>query len=132
MAERVSLDTTFLIDLQKELLAGQEGLAHSFLKKHSNAAIYLSSVALGEFAEGFAGPEDPVLKRMVAALRILDIDREVSLVYATNTRNLRWAGRLIGSNDLWIGSCAVRNRMPLVTRNADHFERIIGLEVIEY
>lgn len=132
MDERLSFDTTFLIDLQKEQRAGQEGRAHFFLKNHSNAAIYLSSVALGEFAEGFASPEDPALLGIVTALRILDIDREVSLVYATNTRNLRMTGLLIGSNDLWIGCCAVRNRIPLVTRNAGHLKRIKGLEVIEY
>ena len=132
MEERLSFDTTFLIDLQKEQREGQEGRAHSFLRKHSKAIIFLSSIALGEFAEGFASPDDPKLQRIAAALRILDIDREVSLVYAANTRKLRRAGCLIGSNDLWIGCCAVRNRMPLVTRNEGHLKRIKGLEIIEY
>ncbi|MFQ5738113.1 MAG: type II toxin-antitoxin system VapC family toxin [Acidobacteriota bacterium] len=132
MAERLSFDTTFLIDLQKEKREGHEGRAHAFLKDRARAGIFLSSVVVGEFAEGFASPYDPALRRIVTGVAILDIDPEVSLIYAENTRRLRLAGRLIGSNDLWIGCCALRNQMPLVTRNGDHFKRLKGLQIIEY
>lgn len=132
MAERLSFDTTFFIDLQREKRIADFGAAHSFLRQHSAAGIFVSAVALGEFAEGFPSVTDPSLQRLTASLEVLEIDQEVSLIYAANARRLRRRGKLIGSNDLWIGCCAVRHGMPLVTRNPDHFRRISGIEVIEY
>ena len=63
MADRVAFDTSFLIDLQRERSQGNaDGPAHRFLAAGPNQELYLSSIALGEFAEGFADPEDPVLR----------------------------------------------------------------------
>jgi predicted nucleic acid-binding protein len=132
MVERLSFDTTFFIDLQKERRRDGSRLAHTFLAEHSAAGMFISAIALGEFAEGFSSLTDPNLLRLISALEVLQVDQEVSLIYAANARFLREKGMLIGSNDLWIGSCAVRNRMPLVTRNAKHFKRILEIEVIEY
>ena len=132
MADRLSFDTTFLIDIQKERRSGQEGRAHRFLEQHTEAVMLLSAVALGEYAEGFSDPGDPSLQRLAAAVEILDVDRETSLRYGENARRLRSSGPLIGSNDLWIGCSAVRHGVALVTRNEDHFSRIAGLEVWKY
>ena len=92
----------------------------------------LSCVALGEFAEGFKDRNDPTFERIVAAVQILEVDLETSWLYGQSARRLRRAGKLVGSNDLWIGCCAVRYNTPLVTRNGAHFRRIEGLEVLEY
>lgn len=132
MVERLSFDTTFFIDLQKESRLGGSGKAHSFLADHSAAGMFICAIALGEFAEGFSSMTDPRLLRLISALEVLPVDQEVSLIYAANTRRLRKKGMLIGSNDLWIGSCAVRNRMPLVTGNAEHFQRILDIELVGY
>ncbi len=132
MVESVSYDTTFLIDLQREKRLGTQGRAHEFLRAHSEAVGFVSVVALGEFMEGFPDASDPRLRRLIAAFQVLEIDALVSEVYAENVRRLRASGRLIGSNDLWIGSCSVRYRVPLLTRNVDDFSRIAGLEVVGY
>ena len=51
MALQLSIDTTFLIDLQRERAIGdEEGAAHRFLKRSPEAELFLSTVALGEFA----------------------------------------------------------------------------------
>ena len=48
----MSVDTTFLIDLQRERSAGDDdGVAHRFLKRAPEAELFLSTIALGEFAE---------------------------------------------------------------------------------
>jgi tRNA(fMet)-specific endonuclease VapC len=67
MALRLSVDTTLLIDLQRERSTGNdEGPAHRFLKRSPDAELFLSTIALGEFAEGFGQTaEHPV----VAAIR---------------------------------------------------------------
>lgn len=52
--------------------------------------------------------------------------------YGELYRYLRRRGSLIGTNDLWIAATALVHGMPLVTRNVEHFERVPGLELVEY
>ena len=132
MVERLSFDTSFLIDIQKEMNMGRKGRAHNFLSQHSAAMMLVSAVALGEFAEGFNAANSAQLEKMLDTLEILDIDRETALLYGMHARRLRQAGQLIGGNDLWIGCSALRHNIPLVTGNGEHFRRIRSLAVIEY
>lgn len=132
MGQRLSCDTTFLIDAHREAKSNRGGSARDFLERRADCVMCVSAVALGEFAEGFEDPDDPALRRLTAAAQVLDIDPETALVYGANARRLRKRGRLIGANDLWIAATAVRYAIPLVTRNGKHFERIPGLAVIEY
>jgi predicted nucleic acid-binding protein len=39
---------------------------------------------------------------------------------------------LIGANDLWIAAAGLAHGLPVVTRNAQHYSRVPGLEVIGY
>jgi predicted nucleic acid-binding protein len=133
MAEALIFDTTFLIDFQRERLRGEaDGRAHRFLAVHADAAMALPVVALGEFAEGFADPNDPVLRQTARHFDLLPVDDATAYCCADITRRLRRNGRLIGSNDLWIAACALRHGRPLVTRNAAEFGRVPGLEVSVY
>lgn len=133
MARRLSLDTTFLIDLQRERLKEEpEGPAHGLLRQSPDAELYLSVAALGEFAEGFASAEHPIVRTVRDQHTLLPVDEQTALVYAGLVRDLRSRGSLIGTNDLWIGSSSLRYGLPLVTANVDHFRRLDGLEVIEY
>jgi tRNA(fMet)-specific endonuclease VapC len=51
----LSIDRTFLIDLQRERAAGDDnGAAHRFLQRSPDAELFLSTIALGEFVEGLA------------------------------------------------------------------------------
>jgi hypothetical protein len=108
MVETVSYDTTFLIDPQREKRQGVQGRAHEFLRAHSSAVGFLNVILLGEFMESLPDTADPRLRR------------------------LRASGHLTSCNDLWIGSCSVRHRGPLVTRNTAAFSRIGGLQVFAY
>ena len=52
MAARVALDTTFLIDLQRERRqSGAGGPARRFPATAPDPELYISSIILGEFAE---------------------------------------------------------------------------------
>lgn len=137
MARRLSLDTTLLIDLQRERLRSEaddepDGPAHAFLRRSPDAELYLPIVALGEFAEGFASVEHPVVRTVRDRHTLLPIDEECALIYAGAVRDLRSRGMLIGTNDLWIGATSLRYRLPIVTANVEHFRRLDGLEVIGY
>lgn len=132
MAGRLSVDTSFLIDLQRERAAGKPGAAHELLIRDPDVEMYLSSVALGEFAEGFADPDHPVLQAVRERHVPLAVDEETALAYGRITRELRKAGRLIGTNDLWIAAGSVRHDLPLVTADAAGFQRVPGLVVVGY
>lgn len=133
MARKLAFDTTFLIDLQRERSRGSvSGPTHRFLAAAPDLQLYLSPTALGEFAEGFADPEHPLLRTVRDQHLLLPIDERTALAYGRIARELRQAGRLIGANDLWIAATSVRYALPLVTANTGQFGRVTGLEVIAY
>jgi predicted nucleic acid-binding protein len=132
VAGRLILDTTVLIDLQRERRAGGDGPAHALLARDPDIELFLPAVALGEFAEGFDDPDHPVLRIARELHVLLPVDEHTALEYGRITRRLRDAGELIGSNDLWIAATALRHDLPLATGNAAHFRRVKGLEVVGY
>jgi tRNA(fMet)-specific endonuclease VapC len=133
VAGRVALDTSFLIDLQRERLRGHtDGAAHAYLSADPAVALLLPVTVLGEFAEGFDGPDHPVLRAVRELHTVLDIDEDTALRYARLTRALRKRGALIGANDLWIAATCLRYAVPLVTANVAEFRRVPELEVIGY
>lgn len=133
MAARVAFDTTFLIDFQRERRLGNfDGPAHRFLSAEPDMELHLPATALGEFAEGFEDPDDPVFRAVRELHVLLPIDEEAALEYGRITRSLRGLGRLIGTNDLWIAAVSLRYGLPLVTANPAEFGRIPGLEVVAY
>jgi len=133
VASRLSVDTSFLIDLQRERSAGEsDAPAHRFLQQSPDAELFLSAVALGEFAEGFESTEHPIVAAVREQHTFLPIDDRTALIYAGVVRRLRSAGNLIGTNDLWIGATSLRYGLPLLTANADEFRRVEGLEVVGY
>lgn len=136
MALRVSVDTTFLIDLQRERSAGDDGgvrgAAHRFLRRLPDTELFLSAIALGEFAEGFDSGDHPTVAAMRAGHIVVPVDDETALVYARVTRQLRRRGELIGTNDLWIGCTSLRLGIPIVTANLADFRRIDGLGIVPY
>ena len=132
MAERISFDTTFLIDLQRERRRGIEAAAHALAEARGDAEFCLSATALGEFAAGFSREEDAVLTEVRRRFRIVPIDEGVSLVYRRIYRALKARGELIGANDLWIAAASIHCQSPLATRNINEFRRIPDLSVLPY
>jgi predicted nucleic acid-binding protein len=107
--------------------------ATEFLEANPDLEVLLPSVALGEYLEGFEDPDGADARALVARLMLLDVTPDVARLYASVARSLRSRGRLIGTNDLWLGCTALAAGLPLLTRNAEHFRRIPeGLDVIEY
>lgn len=131
MARVLSLDTSVLIDLERERPSG-EGPAHRFLRGEPEAELAVCAVVLGELAEGFGREDHPVLLALRHGLRVLPVDDGVALAYGTVARELRATGKLIGSNDLWIAATSLRHGLPLVTADVDHFRRVPGLQVVSY
>ena len=133
METALSLDTTFLIDLQKERKRVREGKAVRLLQAHPKARLLCSAVAWGEFLEGLSDRENhPLAQSLRTFLDVIPITDTTSVIYAQVTAQLRSEGRLIGANDLWIASAAIEHALPLATRNDAEFNRVNGLRVVGY
>lgn len=72
------------------------------------------------------------IERLCAGVRIAFPDERFAPTYARLLAALTRRGKLIGGMDLLIATAAVVQQAPLVTRNVREFERVPGLEVLDY
>lgn len=122
----VLFDTTFFIDLERELAKGVPGAAARFLKANRGVPKCVSVVTLGEFA---VGADTTAVRRMFRGFRPIALGRDTAV----------FAGRLqavlpfrMGENDLWIAATALRFGLPLVSSDGKTFPRIPRLRVNTY
>jgi tRNA(fMet)-specific endonuclease VapC len=132
MGGALILETTFLVDLEREVLTGETGPAHRFLEKHPEQELCIALTTAGEMACGPRLREQTAWERLVRRFRLLTPDLQTAWIYGQNYRYLRDNGFLIGANDLWIAAVAIAHGLPLVTRDESHFMRVPGLEVLSY
>jgi predicted nucleic acid-binding protein len=127
------LDTTFLVDFERERRGKKPGAAHQFLQQHLETRFAITFTVAGELAAGRSlGSDRAAWEMFLRPFRFLDYTAEVGWVFGSCYRDLQASGTLIGSNDLWIASTALVHKLPVVTRNACDFERIRTLEVLTY
>ena len=132
MEDAVILETTFLIDLERELVREADGPAHDFLQRHARLRLFITFTVAGEIAAGLGVDERDSWESFLAPFRTLSCSDEVCWRYGQSYRYLSDNGLLIGSNDLWIGATALAYGLPLVTRNERHFRRLPGLALRSY
>lgn len=132
MGRSLILETTFLIDLEREHNRGRPGPAVAFLESHEDARLYLPFVVTGELAAGTSLDDRGKWEAFVAPFYILGSNADVAWEYGRAYRYLQENGRLIGGNDLWIAATGLAYRMPIVTRNVEHYRRVPGLQVEGY
>ena len=132
MGKALVLETTFLIDLEREVLRRLCGPASEFLDRRRDDQLCVTFVSVGEMAAGPTADRKERWEDFFRPFRILTLTREACWEYGKAYRHLAANGQLIGGNDLWIAATSLAHGMPLVTRNRDHFKRVPGLEVISY
>jgi tRNA(fMet)-specific endonuclease VapC len=93
--------------------------------------IGVSAVVLGELRTGFAlGKREQTNERELASflrspvVHVVDVDTEVSRIYAEIVVALRRAGTPVPTNDIWIAAAAAREGATVLTYD-EHF-RVIG------
>ena len=126
------LETSFLVDLERERSKRRAGSTRDFLERHDRCRLFITGVVAGELAAGVSLGQREQWEEFIRPFRILPLTRDVCWEYGVTYRYLQEQGRLIGGNDLWIGAAGLAYGMPVVTRNAEHFQRIPRLEVITY
>ena len=132
MVNDLILETSFLVDLERELIAGALGPAHLFLESHQTQKFHITFTIAGELAAGPRMNQRAMWDQLVSPFEVIPCTPEVSWRYGRLYRYLRENGLLIDANDLWIAATALAFEMPLVTRDERHFSRVPALDVIGY
>ena len=132
MERSLILETTFLIDLERQRSRGQTSSARDFLARHARYRLFITGVIAGELAAGVSLGTREAWEEFIRPFRILPLTPDVLWEYGATYRYLQEQGMLIGSNDLWIGAAGLAYSVPVVTSNVEHFGRIPRLEVVSY
>jgi tRNA(fMet)-specific endonuclease VapC len=120
-------DTDVLIDY----LAGREPAAGRVAGYAADDRLQTTAVNAFELLSGAgAGKSGDAIRSLLAAIPVLTLDREAAGRAATVRRDLDREGRAIGMGDSLIAGIALCQRMPLLTGNRKHFERVAGLELL--
>jgi tRNA(fMet)-specific endonuclease VapC len=129
----VILDSTFLVDFERESARRKDGPATRFLQSRTDEELCITFTIAGEMAAGESmGRDRAKWEAFIRPFRFFGYNDEVAWRFGELFRELRRQGSLIGANDMWIAATALANGQPLVTRNADDFQRVAGLEVLSY
>ena len=132
MGRPLILETSFLIDFERENNRGAAGPALAFLEANEDARLYITFTVAGELAAGMSLADRGRWEEFLAPFHVLAFNAEVSWEYGRAYRYLQENGLLIGTNDLWIAAAGLAYRMPIVTRHVQHYRRVPGLQVAEY
>lgn len=132
MAGALILETSVLIDLERERARGVPGGAHEVLGHHADHHLYITATIAGEIAAGASMERQDHWRTFLAMFPWLTIDEAAAWHYGRSARYLRRTGQLIGANDLWIAAVGLANDVPVVTRNGAEFGRVPDLRVVAY
>lgn len=127
------LDSTFLVDLERERRREEAGPAVRFLRAHEDVSFAITFTIAGELAAGRSlGLDREKWERFIQPFRLYEYSPDVAWLFGRSFRQLQRDGLMIGANDLWIAATALANKMPVVTRNDREFSRVEGLRVLGY
>lgn len=129
MERALILETTFLIDFERERRSGRTA---TFLKEHADFRLFITHTIAGELAAAKSLSGRDRWQAFIAPFHILPFSENTAWEYGNAYRFLQANGLMIGANDLWIAATAIAHEVPLVTRNLDHFKRVPGLDVLSY
>ena len=132
MGQPLILETSFLIDFERENNRGAPGPALAFLEAHEDSRLYVTFTIAGELAAGLSLADRSKWEAFLGPFHILPLTADVSWEYGRAYRHLQANRQLIGSNDLWIAATALAYRMPVVTRNIEHYRRVPDLQIAQY
>lgn len=121
------IDTSIFIDY----LRAKDKTKTRLQNLPDDAVIYVSSVTLYELYMGATTPQKWVdVKTLTDSIPVLAFNQEVAEKSAIIYQELKKTNKLIEFRDIFIAATALVHHLPVVTRNAKHFNRIKTLTVI--
>ena len=131
----IHLDTTFLVDLLREQRRDTFGPASTYLEGlPDNEVLAVSVHVVCELMAGALSARAPAtelekVSKLCDALVVQYPDHRFAVAYGRLLARMHAAGAAIPAMDLLIGTAAMLDDAPLVTRNVRHFSKIPGLTV---
>jgi tRNA(fMet)-specific endonuclease VapC len=131
------LDTSFVVDLLRERARGTEGPASVFLTRHLDDELRTSLLVACELLLGVErsdrnAEERRRVEEVLSVVAVTLPTAALAPVYGRVLASLQRRGEVIATMDLLIALTALVEGVPLVTRNASHFERLPDLRVLVY
>lgn len=134
----IHLDATFLVDLLREQRREQFGPASACLESLPDGEVLAVSVhVVCELMAGALSARAPATEaervaRLCDALVVQYPDHRFAGEYGRLLSRIHAEGSTVPTMDLLIGTAAILDQAPLITRNVRHFSRIPGLKVDAY
>ena len=127
------LDSTFLVDV----LRGRGDVAELIEELDASGTPFVSAVTTMELSEGIhlaeaTERERTAVEELLTEVNELPFDRECAMRAGRISAELSSSGERIDVADVMIGATALVHGRPVVTGNADNFERIEELSVVSY
>ncbi len=130
-------DTSVLVDIDRG------GVAERVEKldaegRHAISMVTVTELRLGlelGFESASEAYQDAIdgLERLLARFEILPVSRAVAIDAATIIATLKQRGEPLNDlHDVYIAATARTERLPVLTANVSHFERIDELEVVDW
>jgi len=96
--------------------------------------VFISSITVGELCYGakkYARSTENLerSKNFVASITVLGCDIETAYRYGEVKNKLRYKGKPLPENDIWIAAITLRYNFTLVTRDA-HFREVENLQTV--
>jgi tRNA(fMet)-specific endonuclease VapC len=118
------------------LSAVADGDANLMPILHQATEIAVPVIVLGEYRYGVWQSRERQryeqwLMDSLPYYRVLDVDQETTIYYATLRTELKKAGTPIPSNDVWVAALGRQYRLPILTRDP-HFDLVAGLRRIDW
>ena len=134
----IHCDTSFLIDLQRELIRERPAAAFELIESLDPEEILGVSVhVVCELRAGAeltkkAVAEHEALDRLLSGLLVAYPDDRFPVLYGRLLAATRRSRLTVASMDLLIGTAALLDDAALVTRNVKDFSKIPGLRLLTY
>ena len=134
----IHLDSSFLIDLQRETARERPGPAFLLIESlDSNEILGVSVYVVCELRAGAELAKRPrqeheTLDRLLSGLLVVYPDDRFAPEYARLLAATMHGGRRVAAMDLLIATAALVDEAPLVTKNVKDFARVPGLRLLKY
>ena len=122
------IDSDVLIDY----LRGREPSRSRLVTEFTLRRLHTTAINQFELLSGARQPESRrTVEQLLKLLDIVALDADAAAVSAQVRRDLQARGFDIGMGDSLIAGIALAKRLPLLTRNRRHFERVTDLKLID-
>ncbi|MFZ3263318.1 MAG: type II toxin-antitoxin system VapC family toxin [Terriglobales bacterium] len=115
-------------------VADGDAALEPILRKATEIAVPV--IVLGEYRYGIQQSRERQryeqwLTESIRNYRVLDLDEDTAIRYATLRAELKRAGTPIPSNDVWIAALCRQHSLSLLSRDR-HFDLVRGIERIDW